>query len=505
MLESRALRAFAGLASVAVFLLAPFVLLPAESAGLPPWTGIRIEGDAGFTQENGVTAGSGTAGDPYVIEGWRICNFLLENPGCMAFQETAITVRNTSAHLVIRNVTLQGWPFEFLPECFENGITLENASNVRIENAVIANWVCGLFIDSSRNVTVTGNKVYGSLWLGAYVKSSTGVAVHGNVFVRNGEVPGWQAAERLGMGNVWDAGYPEGGNYWSDYAGADDCRGPLQDDCTAPDGIGDVPHAPDVGVTDRYPLVRKPALPTNAPPEARFLASPEIGDVNTTFVVNASLSWDIEDAFPALEVRWDWEGDGTWDTDWSPMKEAQYRYPYPQRVWIRLEVRDSQGATAVGGGSLGVCRVVDYAPPAVVHEPIKAARVGESITVVAAIRDPCGIDQVRLYYRDVAGAWSSFSMSSDAAGAYVGVIPAQGIAGIVSYVIEASDFSGAYASTGEHSVEVRADGSSSFAVFTVPAAVATAVALCLWGWRRRKRSMRAIPPEEVGDPGRPSS
>src|SRR3972149_6635673 len=99
MLESRALRAFAGLASVAVFLLAPFVLLPAESAGLPPWTGIRIEGDAGFTQENGVTAGSGTAGDPYVIEGWRICNFLLENPGCMAFQETAITVRNTSAHL----------------------------------------------------------------------------------------------------------------------------------------------------------------------------------------------------------------------------------------------------------------------------------------------------------------------------------------------------------------------------------------------------------------------
>ena len=33
---------------------------------------IHIDGDADFTAANGVTGGSGTASDPYIIEGWDI-------------------------------------------------------------------------------------------------------------------------------------------------------------------------------------------------------------------------------------------------------------------------------------------------------------------------------------------------------------------------------------------------------------------------------------------------
>jgi hypothetical protein len=46
--------------------------------------------------------------------------------------------------------------------------------------------------------------------------------------------------------NSWDAGYPSGGNYWSDYSGVDSNL----------DGIGDTPYVIDSSNVDHYPLVR---------------------------------------------------------------------------------------------------------------------------------------------------------------------------------------------------------------------------------------------------------
>jgi nitrous oxidase accessory protein NosD len=45
--------------------------------------------------------------------------------------------------------------------------------------------------------------------------------------------------------NVWDDGYPSGGNYWSDYTGADGNK----------DGIGDTPYIIDANNQDNYPLM----------------------------------------------------------------------------------------------------------------------------------------------------------------------------------------------------------------------------------------------------------
>jgi hypothetical protein len=57
---------------------------------------------------------------------------------------------------------------------------------------------------------------------------------------------------------IWDDGYPSGGNYWSDYTGADAMKGPLQD-LPGSDGIIDTPyqvtaHGPEPQI-DNYPLV----------------------------------------------------------------------------------------------------------------------------------------------------------------------------------------------------------------------------------------------------------
>ena len=54
--------------------------------------------------------------------------------------------------------------------------------------------------------------------------------------------------------NLWDNGYPSGGNYWSNYGGTDSYHGPYQN-MTGSDGIGDTPYVIDANNTDHYPLM----------------------------------------------------------------------------------------------------------------------------------------------------------------------------------------------------------------------------------------------------------
>jgi hypothetical protein len=55
--------------------------------------------------------------------------------------------------------------------------------------------------------------------------------------------------------NVWDDGYPSGGNYWSDYDATDFYSGPYQNE-TGRDGIGDTAYVIDENNQDNYPLVK---------------------------------------------------------------------------------------------------------------------------------------------------------------------------------------------------------------------------------------------------------
>jgi formylglycine-generating enzyme len=86
-------------------------------------------------------------------------------------------------------------------------------------------------------------------------------------------------------------------------------------------------------------------LPDRAP-EISFTVIPAFGDSSTVFVFDASGCRDIEDEVTALQMRWDWENDGIWDTDFSTQKTATHVYS-SNRVWtIRCEVKDSGGLTS---------------------------------------------------------------------------------------------------------------------------------------------------------------
>ncbi|MCX6224665.1 MAG: T9SS type A sorting domain-containing protein, partial [Bacteroidia bacterium] len=89
-------------------------------------------------------------------------------------------------------------------------------------------------------------------------------------------------------------------------------------------------------------------------PIASFTISPETRTTETRFELNASSSTDAETAADDLEVRWDFDGDGNWDTDYDVMKTTNVIFPSPGAVTIILEVKDAGGLTGTASQTLSI-------------------------------------------------------------------------------------------------------------------------------------------------------
>jgi len=84
----------------------------------------------------------------------------------------------------------------------------------------------------------------------------------------------------------------------------------------------------------------------NAPPIASFTVTPDSGTTETLFEFDASSSHDNETSPEALKIRWDFNGDGNWDTDWSAEKFNSYQYVEAAEYDVNLEVLDTEGLAA---------------------------------------------------------------------------------------------------------------------------------------------------------------
>ena len=85
-------------------------------------------------------------------------------------------------------------------------------------------------------------------------------------------------------------------------------------------------------------------LPAGAP-TASFTITPATGSIDTVFTFDASACSDNEDPVDELQVTWDWEGDGSWDTEYSTEKIATHRYNMPGTYAVNLRVKDTSGLT----------------------------------------------------------------------------------------------------------------------------------------------------------------
>jgi parallel beta-helix repeat protein len=197
---------------------------------LIPRAPIYIEGDENFTPANGVTSGSGTENDPYIIKGWDIST---ENA-------SGIEIRNTTAYFIVRRCRVYGGKDNGF-----DGIRFENVVNGRIDNVRTDNNYRGINLLSSNNNIIVNSTVENNTYGIRLIDSDNNRIYHNNIINNDNQ------AHDEGS-NFWDNGYPSGGNYWSDYAGEDNYWGENQD-ILGSDGIGDTPYnIPSGANQDRY-------------------------------------------------------------------------------------------------------------------------------------------------------------------------------------------------------------------------------------------------------------
>ena len=268
---------------------------------------ITITSDSGFTAANGVVGGSGTPADPYVIGGWPIST---------SSSNAALKISNTTKSFIIRNVSASGPGGAY-------GIYLSNNSgSARVENSSLTGMpAAGIYASFQPNLTIDGNVISGSP-IGISVQSSEpltitrneisgnqkGIAVnyvvvssiHDNQLLNNAI----QALDDAAA-NHWNAAWPAGGNYWTDYMGTDQCSGPQQNDCAAgPDGYGDQPYAIDADTVDSYPLMFRPGSVSDATPPLLSITGPADGASFTaaTLTVTGTAS-DAGSGLRRVDVR----------------------------------------------------------------------------------------------------------------------------------------------------------------------------------------------------------
>ena len=124
-----------------------------------------------------------------------------------------------------------------------------NYSIISANTITDCSWA-GILVDHhSICNSIAGNDLrnnYHGIWL--YSPADGNTIFHNN-FVNNAD----QVYSSQPV-NVWDEGYPSGGNYWSDFNSPDVFSGPYQNE-TGSDGIGDTPYVIDANNTDSYPLI----------------------------------------------------------------------------------------------------------------------------------------------------------------------------------------------------------------------------------------------------------
>jgi parallel beta-helix repeat protein len=127
-------------------------------------------------------------------------------------------------------------------------VILANCTYVKTENQELSNGTAGIELGFSSDNKITKNNISNNEFGIFLLDSSNNDIYHNNI--NNNTNQAFDNRDN----NYWDSGYPSGGNYWSDYIGFDNYKGPYQD-IPGSDGIGDSPYIIDADSQDNYPLM----------------------------------------------------------------------------------------------------------------------------------------------------------------------------------------------------------------------------------------------------------
>ncbi|MBX5329354.1 hypothetical protein HM003_08425 [Candidatus Bathyarchaeota archaeon A05DMB-5] len=227
-------------------------------------------------QINGITANRTT------IYGWNSSSIIIHGNN---FPQASINLAFYCSNIVVsENIVSYGISVDSNSTIYRNvvseGGSIEiGSNNIVYENNVTNSWTDGIYVGSHNKIfrnNVVNNSRYGihvwwdckynaiynnnienNSWAGIYLDRADENNIFHNNFINNGH--NGMADPEADL-NLFDAGYPASGNYWSDYAGVDEKSGRYQDQ-PGSDGIGDTPYTIyewGIGVpehSDNYPLM----------------------------------------------------------------------------------------------------------------------------------------------------------------------------------------------------------------------------------------------------------
>jgi parallel beta-helix repeat protein len=196
--------------------------------------------------------------------------------------------RNTDDVITIYadDILLTGFMIQHSGTGEQNAGIIVNGNNCTLKQNTLYDNFQGIILKQyTENTTILRNKISDCGWNGITLKpdckrnyilentisnsfyAGVGIADASNNFIYHNSFKANRHQAYDNAANIWDNGYPSGGNYWSDYTGPD----------ADGDGIGDIPYAiPDGINTDQYPLMAPYTTEDTIPPVVK-IQSPSTG------------------------------------------------------------------------------------------------------------------------------------------------------------------------------------------------------------------------------------
>ncbi len=245
------------------------------------------------TIKNNIFFGNGNNG-LYMYRSWD--NDIMNNTAIGSQRFHAFSIKESHLNTLVGNTGLSAaWCGVWMGQSRGNSLMWNNFSsnnwagvyisggfggNTLMFNNISGNQVHGVQIDSSSSNQLVSNNISVNQYGISLMMSMDNTIIWNNIISNQIQALDDRAD------NIWDAGYPLGGNYWSDYGGSDFFRGVDQDQ-PGGDGIGDTPYVIDSDSEDEYPLVA-PFNATKARPPTNVTAI-----LSGDSLENVTIRWNV--------------------------------------------------------------------------------------------------------------------------------------------------------------------------------------------------------------------